>query len=47
MIVLLHFFNLVSCLLSLAGISFIDGIVGTGISIWILISAVGIFKRKL
>ncbi len=40
------FFNLVSCLLSLAGISFIDGIVGTGISIWILISAVGIFKES-
>lgn len=38
--------NLVSCLLGLFGISFIDGIVGTGIAVWIIITAIGIFKES-
>ena len=38
--------NLISCLLSLAGISFVDGIVGTGIAVWIIITAIDIFKES-
>lgn len=38
--------NLLSCLLGLFGISFIDGIVGTGIAVWIIITAIGIFKES-
>ena len=35
--------NLISCLFSLKGIYFIDGVVGIGIGIWIFITAVKIF----
>ena len=35
--------NLISCLLSLQGIYFVDGIVGMIISIWILLTAIKIF----
>lgn len=38
--------NLLSCFLSLVGIYFIDGIVGLGISIWIFITAIKIFKES-
>ena len=38
--------NLISCLLSFAGISFVDGIVGTGIAVWIIITAIDIFKES-
>lgn len=38
--------NLFSCFLSLVGIYFVDGIVGFGISIWIFITAVKIFKES-
>lgn len=38
--------NLLSCLLSLIGIYWVDGIVGVGIAIWILISAVKIFIQS-
>lgn len=39
-------FNLLSCLLSYYGIHFIDGIVGSLISIWILITSLKIFKES-
>ena len=38
--------NLIACILSLNGIYLIDGIVGIIISIWILISAIKIFKKS-
>lgn len=38
--------NLLSCFLSLCGIYFVDGIVGFGISIWIFITAVKIFRES-
>ena len=38
--------NLASCLLSLVGIFWIDGVVGIGISTWILISAAKIFIQS-
>lgn len=38
--------NLISCILTLNGIFIIDGIVGTLIAIWILITAVKIFKQS-
>jgi len=38
--------NLVSCLCSLKGIYFIDGIVGSVISIWIIITALKIFNES-
>jgi cation diffusion facilitator family transporter len=38
--------NLVSSLFSLKGIYWIDGLVGTGISTWILISAIKIFVQS-
>ncbi|MCF0125946.1 MAG: cation transporter [Clostridia bacterium] len=38
--------NLISCILSYYGIFFVDGIVGTIISTWILITAVKIFKES-
>lgn len=38
--------NLVACLLNLVGISFIDGVVGTIISGWIIITAIEIFKES-
>lgn len=38
--------NLASCLLSLVGIYWIDGVVGIGISTWILISAAKIFIQS-
>ena len=40
------FFNLVSCLLALKNIYFIDGLVGIIISIWIIISSFIIFKKS-
>jgi len=40
------FFNLIACILSLFKIYFIDGIVGIGISIWIVVSGVKIFKES-
>ena len=39
-------FNLIACLLSLLGYYFVDGIVGACISIWIIISAMKIFKES-
>lgn len=39
-------FNLVSCVFVLNGIYFIDGIVGTLISIWIIITSIKIFKES-
>ena len=38
--------NLISCLLSLLGYYFFDGIVGIIISIWIIISAIKIFRES-
>lgn len=38
--------NLISCILTLNGIFIIDGIVGTLIAIWILITAIKIFKES-
>ena len=38
--------NLISCLLTLKGIYFFDGIVGLGISLWIAITATNIFKES-
>lgn len=38
--------NLISCLFSLKGIYWIDGVVGIGISVWILISAIKIFIQS-
>lgn len=43
---LITLLNLIACLLSLKGIYFIDGIVGTIISIWIFVSAVKIFIKS-
>ncbi len=40
------FFNLLSCLLSLKGIYFFDGVVGIGISVWIIYTSVKIFKES-
>lgn len=39
-------FNLIACLFSFYGIYWIDGIVGTGISLWILVSAIKIFIQS-
>ena len=38
--------NLIACLFSLKGIYWIDGVVGIGISVWILISAIKIFIQS-
>ena len=38
--------NLIACLFSLKGIYWIDGAVGIGISVWILISAIKIFIQS-
>lgn len=38
--------NLISAILSRNGIYFIDGIVGTVISVWIILSAINIFKES-
>ncbi len=38
--------NLISCILGLKGIFIVDGIVGTTIAIWILITAIKIFKES-
>ncbi|MCX4303748.1 MAG: cation diffusion facilitator family transporter [Clostridia bacterium] len=38
--------NLISCLVSLKGVYWIDGIVGIGIAIWILVSAIKIFIQS-
>lgn len=38
--------NLASCLISLTGVYWIDGVVGIGISTWILISALKIFIQS-
>lgn len=38
--------NLIACIVSLAGIYWIDGVVGTGIAAWILISALKIFVQS-
>lgn len=42
----LTFLNLISCLLSLKNICFVDGVVGIIISIWILLTAVEIFMES-
>lgn len=39
-------FNLIAALLSLVGILWFDGIVGTGISVWILLSGINIFLES-
>lgn len=41
---IITFFNLVSCLLSLINIYWVDSVVGIGISIWIFYTSVKIFK---
>lgn len=38
--------NLISCIVSRAGIYWIDGVVGSGIAFWILVSAVKIFIQS-
>ncbi len=38
--------NLISCILSIWGIGFVDGIVGSGISIWIMITSLMIFRES-
>ena len=38
--------NLISCVVSQAGVYWIDGVVGSGIAFWILISAVKIFIQS-
>lgn len=43
---ILTLLNLISCILSLKGIYFIDDIVGIIISIWILFTAIDIFKES-
>ncbi|MBO5095999.1 MAG: cation transporter [Bacilli bacterium] len=43
---IITFFNLVSCLLTLKGIYYFDGIVGILISVWIIISSLKIFKES-
>lgn len=40
------FFNLVSCLFTLIDIYYIDGIVGSLISIWIIVTSLKIFKES-
>lgn len=42
----LTFCNLISCLLTLKGIYIFDGIVGIGISLWILITSLKIYKES-
>lgn len=44
--ILITFLNLISCILSLKGIYFLDGIVGTIISIWILLTSLKLFKES-
>ncbi|MGM9835119.1 MAG: cation diffusion facilitator family transporter [Bacilli bacterium] len=44
--ILITSLNLFSCLLSLANIYIVDGIVGTIISLWILITAINICKKS-
>ena len=44
--ILITFLNLLSCILSLKGIYFLDGIVGTIISIWILLTSLKLFKES-
>ena len=41
---IITFFNLISCLLALKKIYWFDGVVGVGISLWILYTAIKIFK---
>ena len=43
---IITFFNLISCLLAKANIYFLDPIVGIGISIWIVYTAITIFKES-
>lgn len=43
---IITFFNLISCLLAKANIYFLDPIVGIGISIWIVYTAIVIFKES-
>lgn len=43
---IITFCNLISCLLTLKGIYIFDGIVGIGISIWILITSIKIYKES-
>lgn len=43
---IITFINLISCLLALKGIYIFDGIVGIGISIWIIITSSKIFKES-
>jgi len=40
------FFNLISCLFTLINIYYIDGIVGSLISIWIIVTSLKIFKES-
>lgn len=41
---IITFFNLISCLLTLKNIYWFDGVVGVGISFWIMYTAIKIFK---
>lgn len=43
---LITFCNLIACLLTLFNIYWFDGIVGIGISVWMIISAVKIYKES-
>ncbi len=43
---IISFFNLISCLLALKKIYIFDGIVGIGISFWIIITSFKIFKES-
>lgn len=42
----LTFFNLVSILLGMMGYSFADGVVSIGISLWIICSAISLFRQS-
>jgi len=43
---ILTFLNLISAILSIRGIYFVDSIVGIIISVWIMVSAINIFKES-
>ena len=43
---IITFFNLISCLLSLKNIYFFDGVVGIGISFWMIYTSIKIFKES-
>ena len=43
---MITFINLISCLFSLIDVYFIDGVIGTAISIWIIVSYIRIFKES-